>query len=59
MLLIGRFERVIDYKYAQLSHGTTMISLYWNQMRKAQFATFNGIVAFDAILNGRVTLINV
>jgi len=59
MLLIGEFERVIDYKCAQLLHGATMISLYWNQIRRAQFATFNGIVAFDAILNCRVTLINV
>lgn len=36
--------------------------LYWNQIRRAQcrqFAIFNGIVAFDAIPNDRVTLINV
>lgn len=62
MLLIGGFERVIDYKCAQLLHGATMISLYWNQIWRAQcrqFAIFNGIVVFDVILNDRVTLINV
>lgn len=42
-------------------HNDDMI-LYWNQIQKAQcrqFAIFNGITVFDAILNDHVTLINV